>query len=56
MGGNSGSGAMQEARIELLRRMPALTVADERLNRPFARDADRERFLTGLRKAGLPEG
>jgi tetratricopeptide (TPR) repeat protein len=41
---------------ELLRRMPALTVADERLNRPFARDADRERFLTGLRKAGLPEG
>jgi tetratricopeptide (TPR) repeat protein len=32
---------------ELLRRMPALTVADERLNRPFARAADRERFLTG---------
>ena len=41
---------------ELLRRVPALTVADERLNRPFARAADRERFLTGLRKAGLPEG
>ena len=41
---------------ELLRRMPALTVADERLNRPFARAADRERFLIGLRKAGLPEG
>src|SRR5215472_1672230 len=38
---------------ELLRRMPALTAADERLNRPFARAADRERFLTGLRKAGL---
>jgi adenylate cyclase len=50
---------VEEARStldELLRRMPALTVADERLNRPFARAADRERFLTGLRKAGLPEG
>jgi hypothetical protein len=33
---------------------PGLTVADERLNRPFARAADRERFLAGLRKAGLP--
>jgi adenylate cyclase len=41
---------------ELLRRMPGLTVADERLNRPFARTADRERFLIGLRKAGLPAG
>ena len=41
---------------ELLRRMPALTVGDERLNRPFSRADDRERFLTGLRKAGLPEG
>jgi tetratricopeptide (TPR) repeat protein len=41
---------------ELLRRMPGLTVADERLNRPFARAADLERFLTGLRKAGLPDG
>jgi adenylate cyclase len=40
---------------ELLRRMPALTVGDERLNRPFCRAGDRERFLTGLRKAGLPE-
>ena len=40
---------------QLLRRMPDLTVSDERLNRPFARADDRERFLTGLRKAGLPE-
>jgi TolB-like protein/class 3 adenylate cyclase/Flp pilus assembly protein TadD len=40
---------------ELLRRMPALTIADERLNRPFARAGDRERFLAGLRQAGLPE-
>jgi hypothetical protein len=29
--------------------------AGVRLNRPFARARDRERFLTGLRKAGLPE-
>jgi adenylate cyclase len=36
--------------------MPGLTVADERLSRPFARAADRERFLAGLRKAGLPDG
>ena len=41
---------------ELLRRMPALTVADERLNRPFARASDQLRFLAGLRKAGLPDG
>jgi adenylate cyclase len=40
---------------ELLRRMPALTIADERLNRPFARAGDRERFLAGLRRAGLPD-
>jgi adenylate cyclase len=40
---------------ELLRRMPGLTLADTRLNRPFARAADRERFLAGLRKAGLPD-
>ena len=41
---------------QLLRRMPDLTASDERLNRPFARADDRERFLTGLRKAGLPAG
>jgi adenylate cyclase len=35
--------------------MPALTTADERLNRPFATAAQRERFLGGLRRAGLPE-
>jgi adenylate cyclase len=40
---------------ELLRRMPALTVADQRLERPFVRAYDRERFLAGLRKAGLAE-
>src|SRR5262249_32947658 len=41
--------AGRAALAELLRRMPALTIADERLNRPFARAADRERFLAGLR-------
>jgi tetratricopeptide (TPR) repeat protein len=41
---------------QLSRRMPDLTVDDERLSRPFARVGDRERFVTGLGKAGLPEG
>jgi len=35
--------------------MPALTIGDERLNRPFDRAGDGERLLTGLRKAGLSE-
>jgi adenylate cyclase len=35
--------------------LPGLTLADARLIRPFRRSSDRERFLTGLRKAGLPE-
>jgi adenylate cyclase len=39
---------------QLLRRMPALTASDARLDRPFARAVDRERFLDGLRKAGMP--
>ena len=41
---------------EFLRRMPGLTAADERLNRPFGNFAQRARFLEGLRQAGLPEG
>jgi len=40
---------------QLSQRMPGLTVSDARLDRPFAHAADRERFLTGLREAGLPE-
>jgi TolB-like protein/thioredoxin-like negative regulator of GroEL len=50
------AGPARAALDQLSRRMPALTVGDERLNRPFAREGDRERFLIGLRKAGLPEG
>ena len=46
--------AASSALDELLRRMPRLTASDERLDRPFARAADRERFLEGLRKAGMP--
>ena len=47
--------AARAALDQLLRRMPRLIASDERLNRPFGRAADRERFLEGLRKAGLPE-
>jgi adenylate cyclase len=40
---------------ELSQRMPGLTASDKRLNRPFRRAADQQRFLEGLRKAGMPE-
>ncbi len=46
--------AAVEALAEFLRRTPALTASDERLNRPFGNPAQRERFLEGLRKAGMP--
>jgi adenylate cyclase len=53
--GHSGRAANARAALDqLLRRMPALTASDPRLDRPFARAAERERFLEGLRKAGLP--
>jgi predicted Zn-dependent protease len=53
--GQLGRGeAASSALDELLRRMPGLTASDERLSRPFARTADGERFLEGLRKAGMP--
>jgi adenylate cyclase len=46
--------AARAALDQLLLRMPSLTVSDPRLNRPFARVKDRQRFLEGLRKAGMP--
>ena len=55
--GNGQLGRLAAARAaldQLLRRMPGLTASDERLDRPFARAADRERFIEGLRKAGIP--
>jgi tetratricopeptide (TPR) repeat protein len=45
--------ASRSALDQLLYRMPGVTPSDERLDRPFARAADRERFLEGLRKAWL---
>ena len=39
----------------LTRLLPGLTLSDPRLVRPFRRAEDRERFVSGLRKAGLPE-
>jgi adenylate cyclase len=51
-------GHIVEARAALdgfVRLLPGLTLGDPRLIRPFRRPADRERFLTGLRKAGLSE-
>jgi TolB-like protein/class 3 adenylate cyclase/Flp pilus assembly protein TadD len=54
--GHLGNAAAARAALDqLLQRMPALTASDERLTRPFARDEQRERFLEGLRKAGLPD-
>jgi adenylate cyclase len=47
--------AASRALAGFLRRSPALTATDERLNRPFGTAAQRECFLEGLLKAGLPE-
>ena len=50
-------GRMAEAHAGLagfVRLLPGLSLSDPRLIRPFRRPADRERFLAGLRKAGLP--
>ena len=54
--GHLGNTAAARAALDqLLHRMPGLTASDQRLARPFARPADRERFPEGLKKAGLPE-
>ena len=53
--GHLGKAAAADMALGALsRRMPTLTASDERLNRPFARAVDRDRFLEGLRKAGMP--
>jgi Flp pilus assembly protein TadD len=55
---NGQSGRVDGARAalnQLLRRMPALTTNDKRLNRPFGCMEHREQFLEGLRKAGMPK-
>jgi adenylate cyclase len=53
--GHLGKAAAARAALDqLVLRMPNLTASDERLNRPFARAADRDRYLEGLRKAGMP--
>ncbi len=53
--GQLGRAAAARAALDqLARRMPGLTASDGRLDRPFARAVDRERFLEGLRKAGMP--
>lgn len=52
------AGRLDEAQIaldECFRQFPRLTLRDPRLIRPFRRAADQERFLEGLRKAGLTE-
>jgi adenylate cyclase len=51
--GNAGPAGQSLA--EFLWRIPVLTADDERLNRPFGSPVQRERFLEGLNKAGLPE-
>jgi adenylate cyclase len=38
-----------------MRLLPGLTLGDPRLTRPFRRLEDRERFLLGLRKAGVTD-
>ena len=50
--GHLGSNTASRAALDqLLYRMPGVTPSDERLVRPFARAADREQFIEGLRKA-----
>ena len=53
--GQLGRAAAARAALDqLLQRIPSLTTSDSRLDRPFARAFDRERFLEGLCKAGMP--
>jgi adenylate cyclase len=51
LGHMAAAQAALDGRVRLL---PGLSIADPRLIRPFRLQADQERFLTGLRRAGLP--
>ena len=54
--GNFGQlGEAREALEELLRLVPALTIGDVNKQMPFKNPADTDRYLNGLRKAGLPD-
>jgi len=51
-------GRLDDARMALddfVSKMPGLSLNDPRLLRPFRRPSDRDRFLTGLRLAGLQQ-
>ncbi len=51
-------GHMADAKAGLdgyVRLLPGLSLSDSRLTRPLRRPQDRERFLSGLSKAGLPD-
>jgi tetratricopeptide (TPR) repeat protein len=50
-------GRMAEARasLDVFTSLIPGSLADQLSARPFRRPADRERYLAGLRKAGLPE-
>jgi hypothetical protein len=43
------------ASLDAFTRLISGNLADQLAARPFRHQADRERYLTGLRKAGLPE-
>jgi ApbE superfamily uncharacterized protein (UPF0280 family) len=52
------AGRIDEAATALgnyIGRLPGVSASDPRLIRPFKRPADQDRFLDGLRMAGLPE-
>ena len=51
-------GEIEEAKValeEMLRQMPGVTVTATRHQVPWKKCDDAERYLDGLRKAGLPE-
>jgi tetratricopeptide (TPR) repeat protein len=52
--GELGNIAAAAALDEFLRRSPVLSASDHQLSRPFGTAAQRELFLEGLGKAGLP--